>query len=140
MVLRIEWSSKLSVNSEEIDNQHKKLFSVINKLVTFKKQKAESDVVLEVLKELIDYSDKHFKAEDIYMSKNNYPLPLFKVHLGEHAAYFGKIEKFVEGYGKGSETLTDEILKFLAGWWVDHVSESDMKYALYVRQLKSKQK
>jgi len=138
MVLKLEWTPKISVNNEKVDNQHKKLFLIINKLATIKKEKAEPDAIFEVLRELIDYSDKHFKAEDLYMSENDYPLPLFKAHLGEHEDYFGKMEKFVEDYGKGRETLTDEILKFLAGWWVEHVSKSDMKYARYVRDVNSK--
>ena len=130
MVLRLEWTPKISVNTEEIDNQHKKLFLIINKLIIIRKEKAEPDTILEVLRELIDYSDKHFKTEDHYMNENNYPL--FKSHIDEHEDYFGKMEKFVEDYGKGSETLTDEVLKFLAGWWIEHVSEVDMKYARYV--------
>jgi len=43
MVLRLEWTPKISVNNEKIDNQHKKLFSIINKLATIKKEKAEPD-------------------------------------------------------------------------------------------------
>jgi len=132
MVLRLEWTPKISVNNEKIDNQHKKLFSIINKLVTIKKEKIESDTIFEVLRELINYSDKHFKAEGLYMSEDNYPRLLFKAHIDEHKDYLGKMEKFVEAYGKGRETLTDEILKFLAVWWLEHVSESDMKYARYV--------
>jgi len=132
MVLRLEWTPTISVNSEKIDNQHKNLFLIINKLITIKKEKAEPDTIFEVLRELIDYSDKHFKAEDQYMSKNNFPRLLLKAHLGEHEDYLGKMEKFVEDYGKGRETLTDEILKFLAGWWIEHVSKSDMKYARHV--------
>ena len=132
MVLRLEWTPKISTGSEKIDNQHKKLFSIINKLIIIKKEKAEFDAIFEVLTELIDYSHKHFKAEDQYISENNYPRLLLKAHLGEHEDYLGKMEKFVEDYGKGLETLTDEILKFLAVWWIEHVSESDMKYARYI--------
>ena len=132
MVLRLEWTPKISVNSEKMDNQHKKLFLIINKLITIKKEKVEPDTIFEVLRELIDYSDKHFKAECLYMSENNYPRLLLKAHIGEHEDYFGEMEKFVEDYGKGSETLTDEVLKFLTGWWVEHVSNSDMKFARYV--------
>jgi len=131
MVLRLEWTPKISVNNEKIDNQHKKLFSIMNNLITIKKEMAEPDAIFEVLRELVAYSEKHFMVEGLFMSESNYPRLLFKAHLGEHEDYLGKMEKFVEDYGKGRETLTDEILKFLAGWWIEHVSESDMKYARY---------
>ena len=132
MVLRLEWTPKISVNNEKIDNQHKKLFSIINKLITIREEKADPDAVFEVLRELIAYSDKHFKAEGLYMAENDYPRLLFKAHRDEHGDFFGKMEKFVEDYGKGSKTLTDEILKFLADWLLKHTSESDMKFARYV--------
>ncbi len=130
MVLRLEWTPKISVKSKELDNQHKRLFLIINRLIDIRKKKAEPETILEVLRELIDYSDRHFKAEDQYMSENNYPL--IKAHLDEHAKYFDKMEKFVEDYGKASKTLSDGILKFLAGWWVNHISRSDVEYAKYI--------
>jgi hemerythrin len=132
MVLRLEWTPSISVNNEKIDAQHKRLFSIINKLIIIKKEKTESDKIFEVLRELIDYSGKHFQTESQYMSENNFPRLLLKAHIDEHEDYVGKMEKFVENYGKGRETLSDEILKFLADWWLKHVSESDMKYKGHV--------
>ena len=132
MALRLEWTPKISINNKKIDDQHKKLFLIMNKLITIRKENAKPDAIFEVLRELIDYSNKHFKSEDQYMSENNYPRLLFQAHIDEHDAYFGKMEKFVEDYGKGRETLTDEVLKFLAGWWLEHVSKSDMKFARYI--------
>jgi hemerythrin len=61
MVLRLEWTPKISVNNKKIDTQHKTLFSIINKLITIKKEKTESDTIFEVLRELIDYSGTHFE-------------------------------------------------------------------------------
>ena len=54
-------------------------------------------------------------------------------HRKEHLDYLTHVKLFIDGYENGQKDLTAEMLKFLSQWWIDHVSESDMNYGLWIK-------
>jgi len=134
--LKLSWSQKISVNNEEIDRQHKTLFSIIHKLAGLKNKSKNSGSTLEILKELIHYSEYHFNLENKYMVEHKYPA--LEKHMNEHIDYTKKIGKFIEDFEKRDAELNIEILKYLADWWTGHVSNDDLKYAKYIQSKKEK--
>ena len=62
----IEWNDKYSVNISLIDEQHKKLFEIINKAVIAKKHRNVTKNVLGILDEMTEYALKHFETEEHY--------------------------------------------------------------------------
>jgi len=136
MNLKLSWSPKISVNNEEIDRQHKKLFSIIHKLASSKNSSENSGSTHEILEELIRYSEYHFNSENKYMAEHNYPA--LEKHMNEHIDYIKKIGKFIEEFAKGAAELNIKILKYLADWWTGHVSNEDLKYAEYIQSKEEK--
>jgi len=127
----LNWSPAISVNVKVIDDQHKKLFEILNRAMLMKEQGMDRDEMIDVLRELVEYSDYHFRTEDNYMLDNSYPL--FQNHRREHGQYLRKLRALLEAYEKAEFGLPDEISAFLEQWWLEHVSESDLRYARYFR-------
>ena len=56
------WYNKYSVGNDEIDNQHKILFDIFNRLFDDCMSCDRNDVPTTVIDELISYADYHFKT------------------------------------------------------------------------------
>ncbi len=125
----LEWDDeKYSVGVAEIDNEHKKFMATIKKaiLVDQNSNHPEEDV-LEVLNEMKEYADTHFATEESYMVKFNYPD--YESHRKMHQDFIIETTTFFDKINNGDRDLISEILEHLKGWLVDHIQETDIKYA-----------
>ena len=68
-----QWNDRYSVKVYAMDVQHKRLFEIIRELYTAMQSGHGKDVVKGVLDRLIDYTVKHFGAEEKLMDDNKYP-------------------------------------------------------------------
>lgn len=131
----IYWETKYTVHVEALDLQHKKLFEIINMLID--KYKSGSDQCSEIIEELVNYSSKHFHAEQLVMMKMNYPV--FQGQLEEHNKFIKKVEGFLHGYRNNEENLTFNMVSFLRTWIFDHTTMFDLKYGEYLLKSQGKE-
>ncbi|TFH03683.1 MAG: bacteriohemerythrin [Methanosarcina sp.] len=126
---RIEWVPLYSVNIEEIDAQHRKLFDITNHVMDL----FESDTgdLLPVLKFLIAYVVEHFHTESSVMIKGNFPG--FLVHTQAHQMFTEKMNEFLEEYKAGNKDLAFDMIYYLKNWIKDHTTKVDMEYAKYLQ-------
>jgi hemerythrin-like metal-binding protein len=124
-IQRVEWKKDYSVNVEEIDTQHKKLFSILNILIENKKISVNSKIVTKTLTEMTEYADYHFKTEEEYMEKYEYPE--LNEHKKEHREFIRKTGQLILGAMEKDTTIPDEILNYLNEWLVNHILISDLK-------------
>ncbi|MBI4848457.1 MAG: bacteriohemerythrin, partial [Nitrospirae bacterium] len=68
----VTWEETMSVNVKEIDDQHKKLISLINELHEGIQSGEEKNILGDVLEELINYTRYHFSAEERRMKQFSY--------------------------------------------------------------------
>ena len=125
------WSDEYSVNSAEIDNQHKKLFQLANDLTAAVKRGDSSEAFSETMDALIDYAYVHFAAEEALMIHLNYPNT--PSHLAQHAYFINKLCDFQAVLPSGKVGLDREVLEFVETWISTHILENDKKYAPYLR-------
>ncbi|MBT4165994.1 hemerythrin family protein [archaeon] len=120
----MKWSDELGVNVKEIDEQHKKLFEIINRAHegAINKDKKEGN---DVLNELIEFVRVHFSTEEKYFEKCNYSGA--KEHIAEHLKLTEKVLKFKNDFDKG-ECDCSAFLDFLKSWIEEHLKVMDMKY------------
>ena len=69
----IEWTDELSVGIQEIDDQHRLLVSILNKLHTAMYEHQGKEVAEKILNELVDYTKIHFAVEESLMRVLGYP-------------------------------------------------------------------
>ena len=67
------WSKDYEIGHEYIDYQHRRLVEQINQLYKDKDSYPDSPLVLEVfLDQLVEYTEFHFSAEELYMKEIKY--------------------------------------------------------------------
>ena len=129
----IQWNESLSVNLAEIDEQHQRLFKIINKLIALlPKQKGKNELI-KLLNELISYATYHFKTEQDYLEKH----PNFLDHLYQHLEFEKKIIGLKEKILLDQEDIamtTHKTLIFLLSWLQKHIMEHDVKSFRYLTE------
>jgi hemerythrin len=123
----INWEESLSVKVSEIDSQHKKLIELINKLHDAMKERKASQVLSEVIDELVDYALSHFQTEEKYFEKFGYLKAT--AHKKEHKDFVNKVAAFKNDFSKGKAMLSMEIMEFLKAWLINHIKKIDMAYS-----------
>jgi hemerythrin len=129
--VRLVWTAAMSVGIPRIDAQHRFLFEQINKLAAMRARSGSRDQLLEMIRVFIHFSDAHFSAEDEVMIDSDFPL--FVNHRLEHQQYVSRMAGFVAAYSQEKPDLIDQMLHFLANWWLRHTCESDTKYGRWIR-------
>ena len=131
---QIQWDEKLSVGIREIDDQHKELIKMINRLDEAvadgswtKKVVTLSDVLLE----MVAYLDYHFSTEEKYMIEYDYPD--YDDHRDAHLTFVRDVTDFTEAFRNGKKGLSVEILDYLKEWYLSHITSVDAKYGSYLR-------
>ena len=128
---KLVWNDAYSVGVLALDDQHKKLVGMINRLADCNAARncGSSGAFHEVLSRMFDYSQVHFKAEEDYLQRIGYPqLADQKI---EHAAFVGKMAGFSMAASEGVQDET-AVHRYLKDWLLSHILESDMQYRPFV--------
>ena len=122
----LTWGPSYSVGVKEIDDQHKKLIEMLNKLHDAMRSGKAKEETKPILKGLISYTVTHFTAEEKYMEKAAYPE--LEQHQKIHKEFIDKVDVFYKDFEKGKATISISIMNFLMDWIRTHISGEDKKY------------
>jgi hemerythrin-like metal-binding protein len=125
---RMQWEPKYGVNVEEMDDQHRKLFDILNRLVDV--FESGTDDLLLVINDLSKYLSYHFHQELMVMKNANYPL--FRSHSQEHQKFTEQVHEFLKSYKDGNKYLASDMISFLSSWVRDHTLKVDKQYGDYL--------
>lgn len=126
-----EWTEELSVGIEEIDEQHKILVGLVNRLFeeTILHQ-ADSDVLYEILNELIEYTIIHFAVEESLFRIFDYPFT--DIHTQHHNELKSQVLEIKTKLKNGEQAINKELLLFLKKWVQHHIQEEDKLYGPFL--------
>ena len=122
-----KWEEKYSVKVQEMDDQHKRLFELINQLHDAMQSGKGNALLTEIVKGLKDYSITHFSAEEKYMEKIKYSG--LAEQKEQHRTFIKKVEEYEQQVSLGKLSLSIEVLTFLRDWLVNHIQRVDKKYS-----------
>jgi hemerythrin len=126
----VEWEEGYSLGIELVDRHHQHLLDLLNRSYHAIIIEHNVDEVRSVFRELIDYADYHFKAEEEMMTRFCYGR--IKAHISEHATFKSKLAEL--GMLLSSEVKFDiEVIYFLEEWLLNHISVVDKEYAVFVK-------
>ena len=120
------WSDGLSVGIQEIDEQHKELVNLLNQLHRAVGEKLGAAAARTVLDELVEYTQAHFMLEESLMRASNYPD--FAAHHKSHEGLMSQVRELQDALDVGEAEIGSDLLKFLKGWLVGHINESDKRF------------
>ncbi len=127
----VEWDpAKHSVNIQEIDGQHQKLFACLNDLYDAMIEGQGKAVIGKVLGDLLNYTVYHFDYEDTLFSRHGYPDAAS--HRAEHAQFTDQARALKQRYDAGQIFVTTETLSFLIGWLNNHILGVDKLYVPFL--------
>jgi len=123
----MEWTNELGVSVKEIDDQHKKLIALINKLHDAMRAGQGKQVLEGTLQELAAYTVYHFETEEKYMQQFNYTG--YPKHKAAHTAFVKKVTDFQKDFADNRLGITLDLMNFLKDWVNNHIKETDKQYS-----------
>ncbi|MDE6363066.1 MAG: response regulator [Lachnospiraceae bacterium] len=127
MGTQLEWNERYNIGVEIIDREHKKLFSILNKLLDFGHQEEKSHwVCQEAVKYFKEHAIQHFADEEDYMASIHYEG--LKTHRHIHKNFRERtlpaLEKELERTDYSEESIR-HFLSVCAGWLIGHTLIED---------------
>ena len=132
IVERIGWEQKYSVDIEEIDAHQKKMFELFNQLIDIKDSGIEdTKVYLNMISEISEHGKVYFSTEEKYLKKKRYPD--FETHSKTHRQFIKSFISLRREISEDIANLTDDVIKELQDWLVDHILTLDSLYIPFLR-------
>lgn len=128
----LTWNSQYSVGVHALDEQHTGLFQALNELHDAMMKGQAQKLTGSLLNKLVDYTRKHFAAEEALMSRTGYPG--IAAHREKHRELTRQVEEFVARYDKGEITLNVQLLNFLREWLTNHIEKADKEYGPWLNE------
>ncbi len=124
------WKDEYSVGITHIDQDHKKLITLLNQFAIAYDYAMSETFEKEALDELVSYTKYHFEREEKLMSENDYPD--FEAHKAQHQNMIDEVNSFVALYQEKGHDSLSEIVDFLKAWLINHINGTDKKYSSYL--------
>ena len=122
----IIWNDSYSVGVKEIDDQHKKLFELINQTYKVMTEKQGRDAGKKIIDGLVDYTVYHFSHEEGLMRKAEYSD--YDEHIKKHEKLVGQVVDFQKKFDSGEADIDQDLMKFLKEWLSNHIMGTDKFY------------
>ncbi len=127
----VQWKDEYSVGIERIDNDHKKLISLINDLETAVHYNTGDEFERKALEAMVAYTQTHFKLEEDLMQEHGYPD--YEAHKGQHDQMISNVEVYLRDYDKHGHKVLGKIAEYLKLWLIEHINGTDRKYVPHLR-------
>ena len=124
------WDRTLSVEVEEIDEDHRRLVDLFNILHHAVVDGDEPDYIDAVLEELISLTVWHFRHEERLMLKYGYGE--FEEHKAEHHELIESVRELQQKFASAGKQLSSDDIEFLERWLTEHILVTDMKLGSYL--------
>ncbi|MDR3115755.1 MAG: bacteriohemerythrin [Treponema sp.] len=132
----VAWEDRYSVGIPSIDEQHKELLVLTNKLYDACRDGEEKARAYfkEVIRGAVDYVQFHFTSEERIMERINFPE--LATHKVQHTSFVKQVLEEVKSFESGKSFVPNNFVRFLRDWILTHIALSDIKYAEYLQALK----
>ena len=122
-----EMKDEFKTGIEIIDNEHKMLFEIADKIYMLSKNEFvidKYDRIVNLIEELKGYAALHFRDEEAYMESINYK-KMFTQKV-DHDNFIKKLNQIdLNDLDANQDEYILELLDFINGWLVSHILEKD---------------
>ncbi len=128
----MRWNQGLSVGLNSIDEQHKRLIDLINKLFYEMNSGNGKQAVSGALAKLIQYTETHFGFEEDLFDKHGYKER--EAHKKIHKKLVAQVMDFQKQFNSGDKDISIDLLDFLKDWLIKHIQGTDTKYVPFLKE------
>lgn len=129
----IVWDDALSVEVDEIDEDHQKLVDLFNMLSHSVENGDSTEYIDAVLDELISCTAWHFKHEERLMLLYSYQG--LDEHRTEHNELIDSVRDLQKKFHQANKVLTNDDIEYLEDWLTAHILGHDMKLGFYLMKV-----
>lgn len=128
-----QWTKEdYGLSIPEMDLEHQNLIQLMNKLLKKNSAKASKLELSLIITDLINYVILHFKNEEEYLQKINYPR--LEEHKKIHENLLNQLNIYYTNYLKQENELIDNrFFEFLSLWLSSHIQHFDMDYSYFIQ-------
>jgi len=121
---RFTWDASYETGDSVIDEQHKNLFRIGSEFNAAILAGGNSILATKLIEELATYAVHHFKCEEDWMEKSNYPQ--LDIHRALHESLKREVAQRIIGIKNGKMPLNAELSIFIHGWIAHHIMDQDV--------------
>lgn len=129
----IEWTEAYKTGHPDVDLQHEHLFELLNRLHDRILSGQGKATVGEILVELTEYVQKHFREEEDLMRASGYPE--YEDHHGLHLKLVAKVDEFRQSQSTAQPVTPLDLVRFLSGWIQYHIQLEDLKLVRWLSRV-----
>ncbi len=127
------WDNSLSVQIQEIDEDHRKLVELFNILNHSIMEGDTSNYIEAVMEELLSCTAWHFRHEERLMLKYGYEG--FEEHKTEHQELIEGARALQQKLLQENKPVSSEDIEFLEHWLTGHILGADMDLGSYLGEV-----
>ncbi|MDD2884127.1 MAG: bacteriohemerythrin [Dechloromonas sp.] len=133
------WNKNLETGIEIIDEQHRQLVILLNRLAAHLADKSCEVTLQGVFQELAAYVDYHFQTEEQIWAAHFVGDPWFAAHQHMHHGFVHQVSSWQRAgdNNKSLDEIISDLLGFLTHWLAYHILDSDRRMAKVVQALQN---
>jgi hemerythrin len=129
--MEVAWSPRYSTGIEIIDDQHRELFRIVDRLRRMVAGGQARNLVEDAIVDLVACSEQHFITEEAYMTKMGYPD--LEAHITEHHAMLGSLQDLLAKFRESEQAMALVVPTFMEGWLRHHISDGDFGFVSFLK-------
>ncbi len=126
----IRWKTEYSVKVPEIDDQHRKLIAIINRLADAMSVGRGRDVLDAVMADLMSYTEYHFGTEERLFRQHGYSQE--EQHKRAHAEFTTRAQEIKDAADREGRRSSVDVMLFLSSWLDKHILQEDREFGAYL--------
>lgn len=125
--MHIQWDDeKFSVGHKTLDDQHKKIITMINEFSDAISADIHSEILHDTLQNMLAYAQDHLSFEETVLSELGYNN--LDNHAAHHASYLEMVSELTMEVINENLSAPVGLQTFLIHWWENHILVEDMAY------------
>lgn len=125
----IEWTDGSQLDMPAIDDEHRQLAELINRLYRAIHVRQPLGTLRPFLAELEAYANAHFEGEEQLMRRHQRPAHEIEMHAAEHDEFRACLRSLAQDIEVGEISLRLDLWQFVTSWWNNHVLGTDRRMA-----------
>lgn len=122
------WDKKYSVNNNELDEHHKTIFDIFNRLYDDCVGRHKPQSIDPLIEETISYTKYHFSAEEQHMKNIGYKD--INKHIAEHREFTKRILQLQQVADADEQQTKKELIALLGDWLLHHIIKENKIYTV----------
>jgi hemerythrin len=128
---KVLWDEEYSIGVKTIDNQHKKLFDLVNALYDLEDGDDVKEKLRKILYDFSDYIKTHFQNEEHYMLSIDFPY--LEQHQQIHNDIIKSLSEIIHTPAK-LNIIKSKMRIVAKRYLIDHIQQEDIKIKHFIEE------